>query len=365
MLVQIFASSAWTGVVWTIGAPNTLEQLGGALGRGLADAADDARQRRDLLEEPARGDPLGRVGDEHVLADSQPAPLLHVAGDELGRPGRDRRAQDQGVAGAQQRQQVVDRGAHLRRSLSTCENDGVPIVITMSSAAAASAARSASSRRPRREHAVEQLLGTRPRSNGIRPARIESSTAGSWSTPSTRRPRSAKRQRQRQADATEADHRDGALVAHCLRLNVPRMPLDLRPARLQGGRAAAVRARRRRHARQRRQPGLGRVAADLAGERDPVQPGDLALALDPGRMAGGQVRGSALRIRSRSWSAKCGVEAPISWRTSSTVTSRPGRRRSGMLGLAHFCGTASSRLSISAWTATEIALWSPITQPWL
>ena len=23
MLVQIFASSAWTGVVWTIGAPNT------------------------------------------------------------------------------------------------------------------------------------------------------------------------------------------------------------------------------------------------------------------------------------------------------------------------------------------------------
>ena len=51
MLVQIFASSACTGVVCTIGAPKTLEQLGGELAGALADAADDARQRVDLLEE--------------------------------------------------------------------------------------------------------------------------------------------------------------------------------------------------------------------------------------------------------------------------------------------------------------------------
>ena len=38
---------------------------------------------------------------------------------------------------------------------------------------------------------------------------------------------------------------------------------------------------------------------------------------------------SSLAMRLRSCSAKCGVEAPISWRTSSTVTSRWGRARSG------------------------------------
>ena len=36
-----------------------------------------------------------------------------------------------------------------------------------------------------------------------------------------------------------------------------------------------------------------------------------------------------------------------------------------MLGLAHFCGTTSRRLSVSAWTETEIVLGSPITHPWL
>ena len=79
------------------------EQLGRALGGGLADAADDARQRGDLLQEAPGGDPLRGVGDEHVLADPQVAALLDVAGDELGRARGDRRAQDQRVAGAQER----------------------------------------------------------------------------------------------------------------------------------------------------------------------------------------------------------------------------------------------------------------------
>ena len=85
MLVQIFASSAWTGVVCTIGAPKTLEQPRRPLARALADAADDAGQGPDLLEELAGGDPLGRVGDEDLGADLEAALLGEVAGDELGR----------------------------------------------------------------------------------------------------------------------------------------------------------------------------------------------------------------------------------------------------------------------------------------
>ena len=42
------------------------EQLRGDLARARADAADDARQRVDLLEEAPGGDPLGRVRDEHA-----------------------------------------------------------------------------------------------------------------------------------------------------------------------------------------------------------------------------------------------------------------------------------------------------------
>ena len=85
----------------------------GALARALADAADDARQRPDLLQEAVGGDPLGHVGDEHVLADAEAAVLLQVAGHELGRAGGDRRAQDQQVALRAGRQQVVEHRADV------------------------------------------------------------------------------------------------------------------------------------------------------------------------------------------------------------------------------------------------------------
>ena len=45
-----------------------LEQLRRAVGGALADAADYARQGRDLLEEVVLGDPLRHVRDEDVLA---------------------------------------------------------------------------------------------------------------------------------------------------------------------------------------------------------------------------------------------------------------------------------------------------------
>src|SRR5205085_12156051 len=99
-------------------------------------------------------------------------------------------------------------------------------------------------------------------------------------------------------------------------------------------------------------------------ERDPVQPWDLTLAFDPGGMLGGQaadqgpdplaqlereVRGGGAHQLAHVLDGDLVVGLESIW----------------MLGLAHFCGTTSRRLSISAWTETEIVLGSPITHPWL
>jgi hypothetical protein len=89
------------------------EQLGHLLAGVLAHAADDARQRVDLLQKAPGGDALGSVGDEHVAPHLEPALLGQVAGHEVGGAGRDRGAQDQGVAGPQHRQQVVQRRADV------------------------------------------------------------------------------------------------------------------------------------------------------------------------------------------------------------------------------------------------------------
>ena len=62
------------------------------------------------------------------------------------------------------------------------------------------------------------------------------------------------------------------------------------------------------------------LAADLAGEAEALEPRDLLLAEPARRIVRRAGRAISLRIRLRSCSAKCGVEAPISWRTSSTVT---------------------------------------------
>ena len=85
-----------------------LEQAADDRAGPLADAADDARQRDDLLEEAARGDALGAVGDEELGADVEAAVLGHVARDELGGARRDRRAERQRLARAQVGQQVVE-----------------------------------------------------------------------------------------------------------------------------------------------------------------------------------------------------------------------------------------------------------------
>src|SRR5947209_7471230 len=120
----------------------------------------------------------------------------------------------------------------------------------------------------------------------------------------------------------------------------------------------------RRDARQRVEPGLGRMAANLAGERDPVQARDLPLALGSGRMIGRQAADQGpdplaqleREVRGR------GAHQLAHVLDGDLVV---GLESVWMLGLAHFCGTTSRRLSISAWTETEIVLGSPITHPWL
>src|SRR5437764_7729704 len=119
-------------------------------------------------------------------------------------------------------------------------------------------------------------------------------------------------------------------------------------------------------ARQRGEPLLGGVTPYLADKGDPVQAGDLPLAFDtrgmilrqaPNELANPltQLKGEVRRGGTH--------ELPHVLDGDGVL----GRHAVWMLSLAHlvFCGTASSRASISAWTDSEMALRSPITQPWL
>ena len=139
MLVQIFASSACDRRgLDDLGAEH-LEQLGGPGARALADAADDAGQRRDLLEEVVLGDPLRHVRDEQVLADPEAAPLLDVAGHPLGGA----RARRWSAGSATGPRAAPAAGRRSRRGSATCRSRcarsaGVPSVSTMWSARAAS-----------------------------------------------------------------------------------------------------------------------------------------------------------------------------------------------------------------------------------
>ncbi len=100
-----------------------------------------------------------------------------------------------------------------RMSISMCEKEGVPSVITMWRACAASATRVAEAQAAASACTRSSSSCAPVSSNGMRPSRTAPRRRGSLSMPSTRRPRSAKRQRQRQPDAAEADDGDvgGAL----------------------------------------------------------------------------------------------------------------------------------------------------------
>ncbi len=133
----------------------------GALGRRVVDAADDAGEGRDLLEEPTGRDPLWGMGHKQVLAHPQPTLLLEIAGDELGGPRRDRRAQDQGLAGAQHREQVVHDGAHAPQiGLDVGERRGADRDHDVVGAGRVGCALG-QLEAPAGHHALEQLLGAR------------------------------------------------------------------------------------------------------------------------------------------------------------------------------------------------------------
>ncbi len=206
-----------------------LEQAGGGLGRAGPDPADDARQAVDLLEEAPGGDPLRRVGDEDLGADRKAAVLAQVAGHEVGRPGRDRRAEDQRVVGVEHREEVVEGLADVahvdldvgERRRAQGDHDvpglrrvGHPI-------------------RQRQGHAIEKLLGPGfAEGHAPGPQRLEARRV--VVDADHREPAVGEAQGERQAHPAEADDRD--VVAHRPRRLLPE-GLGAPPARRPPGRS--------------------------------------------------------------------------------------------------------------------------------
>src|SRR5919202_470125 len=191
MFVQIFASSAWIGVVWTIGAPNTENSA--------PTTSPDPEPTRPTMH-----------GSETISSKKRPAAIRSGAwATNTSVPMSRSRcfvrypATNSVVPGATVERSVSEwpgcRSASRsssaprmsRMSISMCENDGVPSVMTMCSAAASSATRS--------DHAIVPAAVTRSStswapgsSNGMRAARTASRRSRSTSMPIVRRPRSAK-----------------------------------------------------------------------------------------------------------------------------------------------------------------------------
>ena len=149
------------------------------------------------------------MGDEDVLADREAAVLGEVAGDEVGRARRDRRAQDDRVArraGAPSRSSSAERMS--RMSISMCENDGVPERDDdVRRPRAASATRSDSSSVPAACTRSSDLLGAglverHPRRRG-RPQALGVVVDAEHVQPAV-----GEREGERQADPAEADDGD-------------------------------------------------------------------------------------------------------------------------------------------------------------
>ena len=163
MFVQIFASSAWTGVVCTIGAPKISNSCADALARR---ASPTPPTMHGSVSISSKKRPAAMRSGAWATKTSSPtceaAVLGEVAGDEVGRARRDRRAQHDRVARAQVRRAGRRAPSGCRgMSISMCENDGVPSVMTMCSARAASATRVGQLEAAGGVHAVERLLRAR------------------------------------------------------------------------------------------------------------------------------------------------------------------------------------------------------------
>src|SRR4051794_9280637 len=123
---------------------------------------------------------------------------------------------------------------------------------------------------------------------------------------------------------------------------------------------------------QRRQLLLGAGAADLAAVAQPLEPGDLALALEPRGMVGGQTldqsRDAVAQLQREVGGGGAHELAHVLDRD---LPIRAEAIR--VLGFAHgapegrrlVAGAISNNASIRPCEATEIALSSPTSQPWL
>src|SRR5919202_6391886 len=228
MFVQIFASSAWIGVVWTIGAPNT----------------ENSAPTTSPDAEPT---PPTMHGSETISSKKRPAAMRSGAcatntSEPMSKPRCLRRypATNSVVPGATVERRTSEwpgrssgsRSSSAprmsRMSISMCENDGVPSVMTMCSAEAASTTRS--------DHAIVPAADTRSStpcapgsSNGMRAARTASRRSRSTSMPIVRRPRSAK------ANASGSPTRPQPMIA---------TSCSMRPVRLAVALAVALYHRR-------------------------------------------------------------------------------------------------------------------------
>src|SRR3954454_11198406 len=190
MFVQIFASSAWTGVVCVIGAAN----VSNSCAARSPDAAPTPPTMHGSVSISSKKRPAAMRSGTWATNTSTPTcrprclamypatksvvPGATVERSTIVWPGRR----------CARRSSRAERMS--RMSISMCENDGVPSVMTMLSARAASATESDSSRRP--DACTRSSASWAPGSSkGMRPAATAARRSGSASTPSTFRPRSA------------------------------------------------------------------------------------------------------------------------------------------------------------------------------
>src|SRR5918999_723012 len=190
MFVQIFASSAWTGVVWTISVPKT------------------ANSSAAFAPEPSPTPPT--MQGSVAISSRKWFSAMRSGTCETNRSSPTRKprrcsmypATHSVVPGATVERRISEwpsrstgsRSSTTRRicdmSISMCTCDGVPSVRTMWSARAASCTARVLSKPP--AASTRSSTSCVPVSlNGIRPAATCSSTAGSRSTPITSSPRSA------------------------------------------------------------------------------------------------------------------------------------------------------------------------------
>jgi hypothetical protein len=109
---------------------------------------------------------------------------------------------------------------------------------------------------------------------------------------------------------------------------------------------------------------LGRMPAEFPVIGEAIEPFDLPLAFQARGMIGWQAADQGANPLAE---LQCEVRRRGAHQLTHILDGdlAPVAKSIWILGLAHFWGTASSRVSISACAESEIACWLPITQPWL